>query len=109
VSRLSSAVFEPLVDDLAVRAYLAPHHPGVTQCPADVVDGLPRRDAGPVRQLIIIKRLGAGAYRRHDTVAKTAQLRERQYAPLEQLAPSHTPDRPVMTTLPRQRGHACPG
>jgi hypothetical protein len=54
--QLPVAVPEPFVNDLPVRAGPPSHQPGVLQFAADLVDPLPGRDAGPGRDLIIIKR-----------------------------------------------------
>jgi hypothetical protein len=72
---------EPFTDDLPVRADPAPQHPGIPQLPADLVNALPWRDAGPVRKLIIIKGLRAGAYRRHNALTMGTSLHGCQYAP----------------------------
>jgi hypothetical protein len=46
---------EPFIDDLAVRALPAPHHPCALERPADLVDCLPRRDASAHSDLVVIE------------------------------------------------------
>ncbi len=78
--RLPVVVPKPLVNDLPVRAGSPSHDSGVLQFAADLVYPLPGRDAGPVCELIVVKRTRTdAAYRLADAVAMAAGLHARQY------------------------------
>lgn len=72
---------EPLVNDLPIRIR-PPHEPGARQLAADLVYPLPRRDAGPVGELVVAKRARAGTYRLDDAITMAAGLHDGQYAAL---------------------------
>ena len=84
------AVPEPFVDDLPVRAGPPSHHPGTLKLAADLVDALPGRNAGRVREMVVVQRTRTDTHRFDDAVAMAARLHDRQYAPLTRFRPRDT-------------------